>query len=122
MSINSSSGKYNLQMRKNFSSTSTTSVLSIIRNSLPISAIVVSSIMSKSSLSEVVSFLGFLMVAMNRSVSTKNRRVLFPDFFFDFTSHLANYVIDIDVFEIFLKLFRQFFYFYFFDDQKVIFN
>src|SRR5574341_1875181 len=143
MSINSSSGKYDLQRRKNFSSTFATLVLSIsfrrisfprfdsktcsyfsssiIKNSLPISTIFVLSISSKSSFNDAVSFLGFLIAAMNKFVSTKNRRMLFLDFFFDVTSHLANYRIDVDIFKVFLKLFRQFFNVYFFDYQKIVF-
>ncbi len=79
-------------------------------------------ISSISSLSDAVSLLGFLMAAINRFVSTKNRRMLFPDLFFDVTSHPANYCIDVDFLEVFLKLFRQFFDVYFFDDQEVVFT
>src|SRR5659263_600257 len=142
MSINSSSGKYDLQRRRNFSLTSINSVLSIsfwmisfprfdskicayfsisiIKNSLPMSVIDASSISSKSSLNEFVSFLGFLMAAINKFVSTKNSRMFFSDFFFNVTSHLTGYRIDIYILKIFLKLICQCFDVYFFDNQKVI--
>jgi len=62
------------------------------------------------------------MAAINKFVSTKNSRMFFPDFFFNVTSHLTNYGIDVDILKIFLKLFFQFLDIYFFDNQQVIFN
>lgn len=45
------------------------------------------------------------MAAINKFVSTKNRRMFFPDFFFNVTTHLADYHIDVNFLKVFLKLF-----------------
>jgi len=47
---------------------------------------------------------------------------VFSWFFLDVTSHPSNYCIDVDILEIFLKLFRQFFDVYFFDYQEIVFH